>query len=227
LEKYGILKIIENIFLLGNMKNKDFFITLLFIVILLGVYEIFPAKGVFQQTIIRSSFFIIIPVIFNKIVLKRKLSDFGLEIGNWKQGFIWSVVSSLVLIIIFSIMIYFFDFLKQYKVPVNIMHDYGRFVFYELTSTFFMVFIFEFFFRGFILFFMEAKMKIWAIVFQALIFGILVITVGYSTWNLLPYLIFAPLGGLIAYKSRSIIYSGALQLIMLIILDATLVHIIK
>ena len=86
------------------------------------------------------------------------------------------------------------------------------------------VFIYEFFFQGFIMGVLEFKLQQWAIMAQAIIFLVVLVMIGGLSWAFMPYIIFAPFAGLIVYKSRSIFYSSALQILILIILDASVVR---
>jgi membrane protease YdiL (CAAX protease family) len=172
-------------------------------------------------------FFVIIPIIFNKLILKRKLSSIGLGIGSWKQGVIWGGICLIAGGIILFGSIYFFNFLKHYTIQAIIAQNYKNFLFYEFVYVLPIVFVYEFFFRGFIMLTIEIKTYYWAIVAQALVFFILILATKSFVWALFPYIIGAPLAGIVAYKSRSIFYSTGFQFIMIIILDAGIVRLIK
>jgi len=209
------------------MKIKEFFVIILFIIGLLIVYGLFPVRNVFQQVVVMATFFGIIPIVFNRFILKKELSEIGIKVGDWKKGLLWSGISIIIIGLGFLIIIYFFNFLKHYTIPSLIIHDYKNFLFYEFLSVLPAVFLYDFFFRGFIMLTLEKRLLYWAIVAQALLFLILVLATGSPIWTLVPYLISAPLAGLIVYKSRSIFYSTALQFIVILLLDANIVRLIK
>lgn len=209
------------------MKIKEFFLAIFFIIILLIIYSIFPVANSFQQLIVMATFFLIIPIIFNKFILKRGLGNMGLNIGNWKKGLIWSGFSFVVAGILFFVVIYFFSFLKHYTIPTNIIHDYKNFLFYEFILIIPVIFIYDFFFRGFIMLTLGVKIYYWAIIAQMLLFLVLIIATKSFTWELVPYLINAPLAGVIVYKSRSIFYATGFQFITILILDASIVRLIR
>jgi membrane protease YdiL (CAAX protease family) len=71
------------------------------------------------------------------------------------------------------------------------------------------------------------KVRYWAIIAQALIFWILIFATPSFNWTLVPYLISAPLAGVVVYRSKSILYSTIFQFLVLIILDAYIVHLVK
>ncbi len=210
------------------MKYKEFLGTIFFITASLIIYALFPVINSFQQVFIMLVFFIAFPLSFNKLFLKKKLNFYGLEFGNWKQGLLWSFYSLIIVCFIFFIISYFFGFLKNYSIPIFITKSFLNFIVYEFLLTALFVLIYEFYFRGFILFIFETKFSFWAILVQALIFLSLVLVIGHNSLFLfLPYLIFAPFAGLIALKSRSIIYSGVAQFLIILILDTLMVRIIS
>jgi len=209
------------------MKTKEFSIVLFFIIVLLIVYGIFPVKNVFQQIIVMATFFGVIPIIFNKFILKKELSDVGFKLGDWKQGLIWGGISIVMVGAFFLSIIYFFNFLKYYTIPFSIIHNYKNFLFYEFVLVIPVIFIYDFFFRGFIMLTLQNKLAYWAIIAQILIFLILIAATKSFAWALTPYLISAPLAGVVVYKSRSIFYSTVFQFIILLILDANVVRLVK
>lgn len=208
------------------MKNKEIITTIFFIISCLFVYAIFPVENDFQQISAMLIFFVFFPLIYNQLFLKKKLDFYGFGIGDWKQGVIWSFFSLTVIVLIFLIISYYFNFLKNYAIPVSITKSFAEFIKYEFILVCLFVFIYEFYFRGFILFVFEVEMKQLAIFLQALLFLILVLCIGRTSLYLfLPYLLFAPFAGFIAYKSRSILYSGVSQFLIIFVLDALIVKI--
>jgi membrane protease YdiL (CAAX protease family) len=166
-------------------------------------------------------------MLFNKLILKGKLQDIGIEKGDWRQGLLWGGSSLVVVGTLFVVATYFFGILKNYTVPAQIINSYKNFLFYEFLLVIPTIFIYDFFFRGFIMLTLKNKITYWAIIVQALLFLILVMATGSFNWSLAPYLISAPLAGVIVYKSRSVFYSTIFQFIIIIILDATIVRLIK
>ena len=209
------------------MKIKEFLIITVFIIGLLIIYGLFPVRNVFQQIIVMATFFGIIPIIFNKFILKKELGEIGVKVGDWKKGLIWSGVSIIIIGLVFLIIIYFFNFLKYYNIPSIIIHNYKNFLLYEFLSVLPAVFLYDIFFRGFIILTLEKKLFYWTVVVQALLFLALVLATRSPVWTLVPYLISAPLAGLIVYKSRSIFYSTVLQFIVILLLDSNIVSLIK
>ncbi len=210
------------------MKRKDIFIATLFTLASLFVYAIFPTKNNFQQVIVLLVFFVLFPLIFNKLFLKRKLSFYGLSLGDWRKGLILSTASLVLMGFIFLILSVYFNFLGNYNIPVFILNNLKGFLFYEFIMVLFFVATYEFYFRGFILAIYKEEFKDLAILIQAGLFLILFLTIKGSTLNtFLPYLVFAPLAGLITIKSRSIIYSFVTQFLIILVIDMVVVKMIS
>lgn len=209
------------------MKTKEFFVIISLIIFSILLYVIFPVKGDIQDIISMIFFLVIIPILFNKIILKKSLKEIGIQVGDWKEGIKWCFYSTIVIGLVFFIVIYFFDFLKNYSLFSIQAESFFEFIFYELIIIIFAVLVYEFFFRGFVLMKLEKKMGYWAIAAQVLFFIVFIEMSNFSLWELSPYVIFSPFAGIIAYKSKSILYSGAMQALILIFLDAGAIYINK
>jgi membrane protease YdiL (CAAX protease family) len=210
------------------MKNRDIIITTFFIIASLFVYAIFPAKNDFQQIVILLFFFVLFPLIFNQLFLKRKLAFYGLRFGAWKMGLTWSLISLALVGFIFLILAKYFNFLGNYNVPVFVVNNLKGFLFYEFIMVLFFVIIYEFYFRGFVLAIYGEVFRDWAILIQAGLFLILFLSIKGSTLNtFLPYLIFTPLAGWITLKSRSLIYSLIAQFLIILVIDIVVVRMIS
>jgi hypothetical protein len=209
------------------MKTKNFIITLLFIAALLIIASIFPIKDIFQDFVSTMIFLTIVPLLYNKIILKRNMVSVGLQVGEWREGLKWCLISIVPIVLIYIVSKYFFGLIRGYAGNGFIGNGFWEYMVYELVMAFFIVFVYDLFFRGFVMFILEKKIGQWAIVAQAVIFVVYVLMAGIFDWRIFPFLVFSPFAGMIAYKSRSIFYSAALQIIILIIFDAYVIHIIK
>ena len=206
------------------MKNKELSLITLFIISSLWVYAYFPIENIFQQLSLVIVFFGLFPFLFNKFFLKKPLTFFGFKFGDWKQGVIWSFFSLIGVIFVLLVLIKFFNFFEKYTVPSFIVYDFWNFVFYEFCLVFLFVWIYEIYFRGFILATFEVRIGYWAILLQTIVFTFLVLNLGgASLYLFLPYLIFAPFAGLIYCKSRSILYSGVTQFLIIFILNVLII----
>jgi len=211
------------------MKNKEIIVTVFFIVASLFLYTIFNGENIFQKTIISLVFFVVLPILFNKFILKGAIDLFGLRIGDWRQGILWSFYSLIVVSFIFFIISKYLGFFNHYAAPFFIVIDFGKFLLYEFAVVAVLIAVYEFYFRGFVMFVFKANFKYWAILIQTLIFVALVLSARDSVvfYMFLPYLIFAPFAGFVAYKSKSILYSGISQFLIVVFLDTVFIKMIK
>ncbi|HEX8974800.1 MAG TPA: CPBP family glutamic-type intramembrane protease [Patescibacteria group bacterium] len=210
------------------MKTKEFIITSIFIVFCLFLYWLFPVQDNFQKVVTLLVFFVFLPIFFLKIILKKPiLTSLGIRKGDFNQGIKWSIFSLAASGALLWLLVVYTNFLKEYYLPRDVAADFWSFLFFELGMVLFLVFVYEVFFRGFVFFRLESKLGYWAIAVQFAIFLVFVLTANSSIWLFAPYLVFAPFAGIIACKSRSILYSGLSQMLLFIIFDANIVRLIK
>lgn len=160
--------------------------------------------------------FLLIPTVIILIFFKENLKDYGLKIGNWKTGSIFSILS----IILFIPIIFFISssslFSNYFPLMESATDNLLVFIIYE---TLFVLFIFswEFIFRGFILFGLEKKFGLYSIFIQMIPFVLL--------HNGKPFMeTFAAIfGGLflgyLALRTRSIFYGFLIHAFILFSLD--------
>jgi membrane protease YdiL (CAAX protease family) len=113
-------------------------------------------------------------------------------------------------------------------IPKAIIKSFSLFILYEFGGVLLAVFIYEFFFRGFIMFNLNSKINYRLGIFlQALLFLIFLWLTKTSLWAALPYLLFAPFAGIIAHKSKSILYSGITQFLIIFLFDANIIRMLR
>jgi membrane protease YdiL (CAAX protease family) len=202
------------------MKIKEFVITSLFIIASLIVYGIFPSNNTFQQIAATIFFLIILPIFFIKYFLKRDYIYFENIYGDYKKGLLWGFVSLLISILVFYFLYTYFSFFRHYNVPIFITKSFINFIFYEFIIVLPIIILYELYFRGFIMLYYEKFFKYWSNLLQLLIFlSMILILSSDNIYYFLPYLIFAPLAGMITIKSKSFIYSVITQLILIMAID--------
>jgi len=207
--------------------NKGDVITIGVIFSCLLLYAVFPTNNIFQQIISSVTFLFVIPVLYVKIILKRSLKEFGIQKGEWKTGLIWIMISLAVAFLILYIFSHYFGFFDKYSVPRFIRRNFFLFIGYEIFLTGFFVALYEIFFRGFVMFFFRTKIGYWSVIVQGVAFFLLFWLSSSINWPIAPYLIFVLLGGLVAFYSRSIIYSFASNLLFIIVVDSVFIKLIK
>lgn len=181
------------------------FFSLAFLVFFSGSDSLSP---VFQGVIISVAFFLVIPLLYSKMVMGEPLQNLGLQKGSFGSGMFTSVIAIFVAsALVVGLTIFFPAFHEQYSLPALVQKNFFWFVFYELLVVSSVVLLYEVFFRGLVQLFWLKDFGMWAILVQTgLFYGLSYFGDGFS-WQKAPLLIFCPLTGLIAYRSQSLWYS--------------------
>jgi len=218
-----------------NLKRKkntlsqirESVVTCLAIIICLFLLKMFPTKDLFEQISVLMSFFVIIPALYIKLILKKEFADFGIQEGNWKKGLIFAGVSLIFSFLIIYLMFHYTNFSKNYTLPVKFSVKFIYFALYELLLVSSYLIFYELFFRGFVMFSFIEKIDYLAPLIQFLLFLVFSYFVGYIIWDNTLYILTAFFSGWIAWESRSLIYSFAYSLIFIIITDAIVIKLAK
>ncbi|OGI14634.1 MAG: hypothetical protein A3E38_02795 [Candidatus Moranbacteria bacterium RIFCSPHIGHO2_12_FULL_54_9] len=204
--------------------NRRFIITGLLVLFSLGFLGLFNESDalspVFQSVIISIVFFLVIPLLYSKIVLEESLKNLGLQRGNMSAGVLTGIVCVLIaLAIVITLMLNFPDFRAGYAFPFVVETSFVWFILYELLLVPLVLLLDEVFFRGLVQLLWLRAYGIWAVFVQAALFsGFLYLTDDIS-WSRAPALIFCLFAGFIAYRSQSIWYSFAASFAFLFLTD--------
>ncbi len=210
------------------VRNKEFLVTSLVVMIsllFLGYFkensQISPAL---QGFIVVAAVFLVIPVLYCRIVLEQPLSRLGFQRGNPWAGIGGSVLALGLALGALFVLWNFTPLFERYRLPVIVEEQFLFFVLYEILLNGLFLFFFEVFFRGMILLLWLRDLRIWGVFFQALIFAGILYLSGDIGSNInpavLPVLLFAPFAGLIAYQSRSIWYSFGASWFFALLVDS-------
>lgn len=205
-------------------KNQRFIVTGLLVLFSLGFLGFFTESDklspVFQIFIVSTVFFLVIPVLYSKIVLKESLKNIGWQRGNVAAGILASIVSvALAGAAVVGLALTFPEFRVQYVFPVLVETSFVWFMLYELVLVTLTALLYEVFFRGLVQLSWLRGIGLWSVAIQAtLFFGLFFLSQAIS-WQMAPLLIFCPFAGLIAYRSQSIWYSFLASWIFLFLTD--------
>jgi len=207
-----------------NSLNKKDIISILMMIFCLAMIKLFPEKDYFQKLIVSVTFLLAVPALYIKIVLKEDLKNFGLRAENWKQGIIWIFLSLAGSLLILTLLYQYAGLAEKYYVPQNVIQNFRLFVFYEIVIAGFFLILYEFFFRGFIMFSFLKKWKAVAIILQFSAFLLFLIITKDFNWGFTNYIIASFFSGVVIYKSRSLLYSYLFSLLFIIISDAVYIN---
>ena len=213
--------------MLKEKDNKKIWVTNGMIILCLILFVAFPTSNIFQKMVAYATFLVVIPMLYVKIVLKENLKSYGVQKGDWKRGIIFGGASLLLSLAIFYFLLHYTNFLSQYSLSLIVTGKFLYFALYEIFLVGFFVLIYELFFRGFVMFSFAPSAKYWSVAVQFLLFVTFLFFIGGLQWSLIYYIIVAPLAGITAYYSRSLIYSLLADWIFIVIADSLVIKMLK
>ncbi len=205
-------------------RNKEFLTTTVIVVIsilFLGYFkESEQVDPKIQGLIVATTVFLVIPLLYCKIILERPLSTLGFQRGAAWAGIGGGVIALSAALGALFVLWNFTPLLEGYRLPIIVEEQFLFFVLYELFFNAFFLFLFEVFFRGMVLLLWLRELRIWGVFIQAGLFGGILFLSNSIDAQTLPLLLFAPFAGLIAYQSRSLWYSLGFGWFFLLLVDA-------
>lgn len=206
---------------------KETLLSFLIAVFCLLLSYFFPAKD-YLQTLTKSVFFLmVIPFLYIKLVLQKNISDFGINWKNKKAGLLWGGLLLPILAVLFFLIIRYTEFGKIYSPPNFAKTSFEYFLLYELVLVNMLFLLQEMFFKGFLLSALREKLGSWSILIQSAVFLFPLLIFSDYFLETLPMVILSVLGGFVAYKNRSFVFSYLSGITFLILLDAYIIFINK
>lgn len=206
-------------------KNKDLIstdlvITFTVIVLCMVLFSFFPTRDSFQKVVLSLVFLFLVPYLYIRVVLKDKLKNFGFNFNKWIGGF-WIMPICFILAGGFFYLVFnYTDFKESYYLgKYKLIKNFWYLFFYEFLLVNLFVLLYEFFFRGFIMFYFEKKFGFYTVFVQFLFFILFLDILELLNLDYIFYVFTALLAGLIAYKSRSLVYSYFFSIIVLVVAD--------
>jgi len=195
-------------------------IVILFVFVCMAVFSFLPTKDTFQEVVLGFFALLILPLFFIKMVLKEKVCNFGFQIKSWKGGFWFLPLSFLVAALAGYVVFEYTSFKDNYFLGnFSFTKDFWYLFTYEFLVVNFFVLLYEVFFRGFVMFYFDKKFGANSIFIQFLFFIFFLFVLGKLDLNNIFYIVTSFLAGMIAYKSRSLVYSYFFSIITLIVAD--------
>lgn len=203
--------------------NKRFIITgilAMFTLFFLGLFSESPKDNpIFQTFLVSIAFFLVVPLLYCKIVLREPLKNIGWQSGNAFAGMLVSMLAIAVGLVIVFVLYRYTAFQTEYRLPIATRTNFWWFVLYEALLVPFIALLYEVFFRGFIQRLWLQSLGIWAVVVQGVFFvGLLSLSDGLS-WERVPAVLFAFFSGLIVYYSGSLWYAWGASWLFFFLVD--------
>ena len=195
-------------------------VTLTVALVCILLFSFFPVKNLFQEIVLSLVFLLLVPYLYIRIILKKKISEFGFRISKWKEGFFIMPACFLVMGIFMYLIFNYTTFKETYFLgDYKLVNNFWYFFVYEFIAVNFFIFLYEAFFRGFLMFYFKSSFDILAVFIQFLLFLVFLDLMERLSMDYIFYIMTALLGGLIAYKSKSLVYSYLFSIIVLIASD--------
>jgi membrane protease YdiL (CAAX protease family) len=145
----------------------------------------------------------VIPFLIIKIILKEKIKNYGISIGDYKTGLKLTVIFLLIMIPIIWFVSSEPIFAATYPLLVNARDSWSIFFLYECGLLFYL-FAWEFIWRGFMLFGLKEKFGYYAVIIQMIPFVIL--HDGKAPVEVFGAILGGIALGILAYRTKSIYY---------------------
>lgn len=193
----------------------------------LALYLFFPTNNVFQQIVSSIAFLLVIPLLFIKFILKKSFASYGVQKGDSRRGFFLMTLSIILSLLFFYALFQYTTLAKFYSLPSFVTQNFAVFVIYEIFLVGLFTLLYEFFFRGLVMFGIFKNTGYISILAQFTIFSVLFLASGGIAWSTILYMIASIFSGITAYQSRSLFYSFGATLIFIIIADTLAIGLIK
>lgn len=187
----------------------------------------FPVDDYLQNLTKNIFFLLVIPFLYIKLVLKKNIRDFGINWKNYREGLWWGGALFLFLTVLFFLIIRYTEFDRVYTPPFFVKMSFWYFLLYELVLVNLLFLAQEIFFKGFLLSALREKLGYWSILIQSAVFLFPLLIFSSYFVETLPMIVLSLLGGFVAYKSRSFVFSYLAGLVFLTLLDACVIFINK
>lgn len=206
---------------------KETLLSFLVAVFCASLVYFFPVDDFLQNLTKNIFFLLIIPWLYVKLVLQKDTHDFGINWDHKKTGVIWGILMLLFLAVLFFLIIRYTEFDQTHIPPAFVKTNFWYFLLYELVLVNLLFLLQEIFFKGFLLSALRERLGYWSIPIQSAVFLFPLLIYSSYFIQTLPMIALSLLGGLVAYKSRSFVYSYLSGLIFLILLDVYIIFINK
>jgi membrane protease YdiL (CAAX protease family) len=173
----------------------------------------------FQFIIVSIVFFLLVPMAYTRWILDEPFSTLGFRRGKSIRGVVAGTVCVSAGLLASYCLLHFTPFASQYSLPYIVRSDFLWFMAYELVIVAGMAFLYEVFFRGFIQLSWFKDQPIVGIAVSSIMFWGLYALSGGVVWQQAPFLLFAPLAGVVAAISGSIWYSWMASWMFLFLAD--------
>lgn len=189
----------------------------------LFLYQAFPIDDrlnpTFQSVLLGALFFVALPVLFVRIILKERLQAIGLMRSERRLAWLSVPLVAIPTLAILYLITRIYPVAEGYYIPTLAAGSFPVFLLYEVVLVGAIAFLYEVFFRGFVQLVWLGRYGITAAFIQAAIFFGFVLFSDDVTWQSVPVTLAALASGFVVFYTRSIWYSWATAWLVLFLAD--------
>ena len=206
--------------------NKRFIVTGLLVLVsvfLLGFFtQTSQVNSIFQTLLVSITFFLVLPLLYCKIILRESFQNIGWHRGRVLPGILASILSLCLALASIYAIDHYTSFREHYFFPGAVQASFLGFVLYEALLVPFTALFYEVFFRGLVQRLWLGSLGVVSVLLQTgLFFGLLYLADDLS-WQRIPVILFAPFSGLIVYYSGSLWYAWGASFLFFFLTDVFL-----
>lgn len=205
-------------------SKKRFFSDGLVVLLALLAYYFFPIDTKLnvtaQSLVLGVAFFVLLPLLYVKIVRREPLSALGFASGRGRFGWLSVALAVLPAVALLYFFVKAYPGGEGYYLPSLAANSFPIFLLYEILVVGATVFLYEVFFRGMIQTFWLGEHRLWAVFAQLGIFAVFLLFTDGIFWQTVPLLVATLASGFVVFSTKSIYYSWASTWLILFVADA-------
>ena len=206
-----------------KILDRELLLTVVVMFICMVLFLFFPANSIYQKIISGIVFFIAVPMLYTKIILKKKIkSFFNIDFSKRDKNEIVVILMLLAIVLLtFFFIAKYTSFKDDYFLKDSVLvKKYWGFMAYEFLIANVFIITYEVFFRGFVMSYFLDKVGSWSVFIQFIFFlMLLILMAGKLPADFIYYIVVAPIAGMVAYRTKSIVYSYAFSFLSIFIGD--------
>ncbi|MBP9751943.1 MAG: hypothetical protein KBD19_03720 [Candidatus Moranbacteria bacterium] len=160
-----------------------------------------------QAVVSGAVFFLLLPILYVKLILKEPVSVIGFRGSSRSHGWISVPLVVVPILSVLYLLVRYYPVEEGYYIPSLAESSFPIFLLYEIALVGTIAFLYEVFFRGFVQLLWLRDLGLWSVFIQAGIFFAFVLFTDGVTWQSVPMILSAFAAGFTAHYTRSIWYS--------------------
>ncbi|TAK95639.1 hypothetical protein EPO05_03575 [Patescibacteria group bacterium] len=207
--------------------NKELIINTALILVCLLMLLLFPfnmAASLMQLLLLYVVFFVLVPIVYTKKILKQPLTNLGFQLGDWRQGIKWVGIAWAIAALCVVILVRYTAYVQGNDILQQISKSFLTFLVYELGIVGVFVVCFEIFFRGFVIATYRERLGRMSVLLQLGLFLLFLWLGQQLTLSFAVFPILAFCSGIVVYQTRSVVFAILSSWLFIILMDAILIR---